>query len=132
MKVIANIIINWLRNSKSPDLSADEISALRNLSDSFEWKEHCDHIFNNYYIFSPTPEKADERFQLAIKPYIYEYEEEKFLELLIQSEDNPVLFNRENASIDIKILEEISDFNYGWLGLSGMIEYWWSRFEVKL
>ena len=114
----ANDLIVWIESDSHPKLSEREINAIISLSDSLEWEDLCKFIFNAYYGASWSYDQANDRFSLAIEPFIENYKKAHLLDLLKKIESNSQTFDRRRARYDHKKIKDQcdrilgDDFNY--------------------
>ncbi|WP_147431078.1 hypothetical protein [Thiocapsa rosea] len=113
LRVHADDLMAWLTGDECPDLPEDAIPALRNLSDSPEWDGLRNKLLNAYYGRSGSYDKSDERFSLAIKPYIHGYGGDDLIDLLGQIEANDQTYGRRGARSHHRMVKERCDAALG-------------------
>jgi hypothetical protein len=105
----ANDLMKWIEDEKAPEIPIEEIQGIRSLSDSPEWEILRRKVLNSYYGKSNSFDDADAHFDVAIKPYIEEYEKEGLEDLMEKINGNPQTFCRWRAKYDHSLIKQICD-----------------------
>lgn len=93
-------LIEWIGSNDHPDLSNDVVVSVQNISDSAEWEKQVNTILNSYYGSSWSYDEADERFSVAISPFLSRYDAEDIEDLLSKIDDNGQTHDRRGARRD--------------------------------
>ncbi|MDZ7854183.1 MAG: hypothetical protein U5L98_16495 [Halomonas sp.] len=93
-------LIEWIGSDEHPGLSNEVVVSLQNISDSAEWKKQVYAIFNSYYGGSWSYDEADERFSVAISPFLSKYDAKDIEDLLSMIDGNSQTYDRRGARRD--------------------------------
>ena len=93
-------LMDWVGSDNHPNLSNDVVVSLRDISDSVEWEKEVNAILNSYYGSSWSYDEADERFSVAISPFLSTYDAGDIEDLLSKIDDNGQTCERRGARRD--------------------------------
>ena len=93
-------LIEWIGSDDHPNLSNDVVVSFRNISDSAEWEKQVNTILNSYYGSSWSYDEADERFSVAISPFLSRYDAEDIEDLVSKIDENGQTHDRRGARRD--------------------------------
>jgi hypothetical protein len=123
------VLIDWIEGNDYPKFEQGQLDALLEISDTEDWEQMFCRIISSYYGASRSFDGADQRFAVAIEPYLHLFNENSLHYLLEKIEGNNQTWGRGRSYTDHPKIKERIDAVIGDAFEPAPYPRFWSQFE---